>query len=189
VDKQKQIAASRTMSRSRILFITCLILIAVAAALALREYLLLKRIQETLTMPPVGETRDAAAPSLLPPPAANTKMVYAVKRAGNHIEARARFGVFKKAIESHPEILRAWGSLGWKILEDIPALCIRNLGETTPFSPLGVTSGECITHIDGETVNQPMRNLGIWLTLGSRSSIRIETLRGGRKLSYHLVKG
>ncbi|HRP69792.1 MAG TPA: hypothetical protein PLY93_09710, partial [Turneriella sp.] len=84
--------------------------------------------------------------------------------------------------------LRAWGKLGWKVLGDIPALCIRRLADETPFSVLGVLEGECITHIDGETVNQPTRNFGIWLTLSSRKTLDIDTLRLGRKMSYHLTK-
>lgn len=174
------------MSRGKIIFIAAAGLLGIAAVLALREYLMLKRIQETFRQPPPTKEATASEPALA---AEAPKMVYAVKRAGATITARARFGAFKKAVEARPELLRTWGSLGWKILEDTPALCIRHLGEDTPFKALGVVSGECITHIDGETVNQPMRNLGIWLTLGARSSIRIDTLRGGQKISYNLVKG
>ena len=174
------------MSRGRIIFITASLLLTVAAVLALREYLMLKRIQEVFRQPPAAKEAPA---SEMPVVTEAPKMVYGVKRSGDIISARARFGAFKKAVEARPELLRAWGSLGWKILDDTPALCIRHLGEETPFKALGVVSGECITHIDGETVNQPMRNLGIWLTLGARSGIRIDTLRAGRKISYHLVKG
>lgn len=176
------------MSRGKIIFIACVVLIGIAAALALREYLLLKRIQKTFkaaTLPP--DKKEGG--TVVIPAADVAKMVYAVKRGETSVSARARFGAFKKAVEARPEVLRDWGTLGWKILEDTPALCIRHLGAETPFKPLGVVQGECITHIDGETVNQPMRNLGIWLTLGARSSIRIDTLRGGRKITYHLVKG
>ncbi len=176
------------MSRGKIIFIASVILIAVAAMLALREYLMLKRIQDTFRMPAAtAETRNPATAASAP--AEPVKMVYGVKRSGDSVSARARFSAFKKAVETRPEVLRTWGSLGWKILEDIPALCIRHLGDEAPFRTLGVVQGECITHIDGETVNQPMRNLGIWLTLGARSSIRIDTLRDGRKISYHLTKG
>lgn len=179
------------MSRGRIIFITSVILLGIAAALAFREYLLLKRIQDTLkatasVKPAAGGTQTQSETVVAQPPA---PIVYAVKRSGDSVTGRARFAAFKKAVEANPEILRAWGSLGWKVLDDTPALCIRNLGENTPFKPLGVTGGECITHIDGETVNQPMRNLSIWVTLSARSSIRIDTLRSGRKISYHLIKG
>jgi hypothetical protein len=176
------------MSRGKIIFISSAVLIGIAATLALREYLLLKRIQETFKQaaPSAGDKQTTA---VAPPVAEATRMVYAVKRTESSVNARARFAAFKKAIEARPEILRTWGTLGWKILDDIPALCVRSLGHETPFKPLGVIQGECITHIDGETVNQPMRNLGIWLTLGARSSIRIDTLRHGRKISYHLAKG
>lgn len=176
-------------SLPRVLFITFSLLLAVAAVVAMREYLLLRNIQQVMN------TSASSVPAVTPeqkttaePP--RTPFVTAVKRrdGGSRVSARVDFAAFKKAVEKNPAVLAGWGTLRWKVLEDIPALCVRNLGADTPLTPLGVRSGDCITHLDGETVNQPLRNLGIWLTLGSRKSLLVETLRDGEKITYILSK-
>lgn len=176
-------------SLPRVLFITLALLLGVAAAIAIREYLLLRNIQQVMN------TSASPAPAITPEPKTTaepprTPFVTAVKRreGGSRISARVDFSAFKKAVEKNPAALASWGTLRWKVLEDIPALCVRNLGADTPLTPLGVRSGDCITHLDGETVNQPLRNLGIWLTLGSRHSLTIETLRDGKQITYTLSK-
>ena len=175
-------------SLPRVLFITFSLLLAVAAVVAIREYLLLRNIQQVMNTsaspaPAVTPAQKAAAEP------ARTPFVTAVKRReGGRVSARVDFAAFKKAVEKNPAVLAGWGTLRWKVLEDIPALFVRNLGADTPLTPLGVRSGDCITHLDGETVNQPLRNLGIWLTLGSRSTLKVETLRDGEKITYILSK-
>lgn len=174
-------------SLPRVLFITFSLLLAVAAVVAIREYLLLRNIQHVMntSAASVPENTTKVIPTTEPP---KTQFVSAVKRrdGGSRISARVDFAAFKKAIEKDPAVLSAWGTLRWKVLEDTPALCVRNLGRDTPLAPLGVQSGDCITQLDGETINQPMRNLGIWLTLGSRSVLTIETLRDEKKIIYTL---
>ncbi len=176
-------------SLPRVLFITFCLLLGVAAVIATREYLLLRNIQQVMDI--------SASPGQIAPGAEKTatvpiktSFVTAVKRrdGGSHVSARVDFAAFKKAVEKNPALIARWGALRWKVLEDIPALCVRNLGADTPLAPLGVRSGDCITHLDGETVNQPMRNLGIWLTLARRRSLTVETLRDGEKITYLLNK-
>lgn len=166
-----------------------LLLMAVSAGVLLREYMMLKKIQATLRQTPSqakdvpqGETPAEAVPE--------TPLVYAVSRSadGSLVRARANFSVFKKKVEARPELLRQWGRVGWKIVGDVPALCVRHVADDAPFRPLGVKDGDCITHIDGETVNQPVRNMGIWLTLPARSRLKIDTLREGKRISYELVR-
>ena len=176
-------------SLPRVLFITLCLLLGVASVIAIREYLLLRSIQQVMN------TSASPAPAATAEPKATAEppkspLVTAVKRreGGSRVSARVDFAAFKKAVEKNPAILASWGTLRWKVLDDIPALCVRNLGAETPLTPLGVKSGDCITHLDGETVNQPMRNLGIWLTLGSRSTLTVETLRDGEKITYSLSK-
>jgi hypothetical protein len=181
---------TRTHRRAiRIITIAALLLLAVAAGVLLREYLMLKKIQATLRQP-----ADATTPASPPVGTAKTSreapLVSAVSRSvdGSLVRARANFSDFKKQVEAHPELLQQWGRLVWKIVEDMPALCIRNLSEEAPFRLLGVKSGDCITHLDGESINQPMRNMAIWLTLPARSRLRIDTLRNGKQISYELVR-
>jgi hypothetical protein len=176
-------------SLPRMLFITFSLLLAVAAVVTIREYLLLRNIQQvmnTSTSPAPAATPEQKATAEPP----RTPFVTSVKRreGGSRVSARVDFAAFKRAVEKNPAVLATWGTLRWKVLEDIPALCVRNLGADTPLTPLGVKSGDCITQLDGETVNQPMRNLGIWLTLGSRSTLTVETLRDGEKITYILSK-
>lgn len=180
--------ANLTMkSLPRALWITFTLLLAVAAIIAMREYLLLRNIQQVMN---TSTTPTAAPPSgektVIEP--AKIAFVTSVKRSGNGVSARVDFAAFKKAVEKDPAILASWGTLRWKVLEDTPALCVRNLGAGTPLAPLGVRSGDCITKLDGETINQPMRNLGIWLTLAQRSTLRVETLRDGETITYSLSK-
>ncbi|MFO1470714.1 MAG: PDZ domain-containing protein [Turneriella sp.] len=174
-------------SLPRALWITFTLLLAVAAIIAMREYLLLRNIQQVMN---TSTTPTAAPPSgektVIEP--AKIAFVTSVKRSGNGVSARVDFAAFKKAVEKDPAILASWGTLRWKVLEDTPALCVRNLGAGTPLAPLGVRSGDCITKLDGETINQPMRNLGIWLTLAQRSTLRVETLRDGETITYSLSK-
>lgn len=176
-------------SLPRVLFITFALLLGVAAIVAIREYLLLRNIQQVMekSASPAPVAPDSEKPAIEP---VKVPFVTAVKRraGGSLVSARVDFAAFKKAVEKNPAVLSAWGTLRWKVLEDIPALCVRNLGADTPLAPLGVRSGDCITQLDGETVNQPMRNLGIWLTLGSRSTLTVETLRDGEKITYTLSK-
>lgn len=181
---------TRTHSRTiRIITIAALLLLAVSAGVLLREYLMLKKIQATLRQSPsqIKNEPEQNTPAEAVPEA---PLVSAVSRSadGRYIRARANFSVFKKKVEAHPEILRQWGRVGWKIVGDVPALCVRSVGETAPFRPLGVKDGDCITHIDGESINQPMRNMGIWLTLPARSRLKIDTLRDGKRISYELVR-
>ncbi|MBV6493108.1 MAG: hypothetical protein LDLANPLL_01123 [Turneriella sp.] len=172
------------------------ILLITAAFLFLKEYFLLKKIESVLKDASSGNTAQAQTKNQenLEENLSSIKkeiplFVYGVKQNGNTISARVHFAKFKSTVERSPEILRSWGHLGWKVLEDIPALCIKNLGERTPFSPLGVRPGECIIEINGETINQPMRNLGIWLTLQNRKNLHIVTLRAGKRVEYFLRKG
>lgn len=159
-------------------------LLAIAGALALREYLLLKKIQATLMKPP-GKTTESAAEKPAPTPQ-KLHLVENIRISadGSRVEAGVRLSAFKQLVEKNPEILRAWGRLAWKVLKNTPALCFKALSPNAPMAPLGAEVGECIVTLDGETVNQPMRNLGIWMTLGSRERVDIETLRGNRKISY-----
>jgi hypothetical protein len=168
----------------KIVLVAAGIITLIAGAVLMREYLLLRRIQATI----LSGTKQNSQQSLAAPSPATWHYVQQVRFSEGRVEAMARFAAFKKTIEANPRLLAGWGTLGWKVLGDIPALCIRSLAASTPFAPLGVTNGECITHIDGETINQPLRNLAIWMTLSSRSNLRIDTLRAGKRISYHLVR-
>ncbi len=175
----------------KILSFAVLLLLAICAAILLREYLMLKKIQATLQQTP-SQTRNEpprtapAATEAIP----DSPLVSAISRSadGGLVRARANFSAFKKKVESHPELLQQWGRVGWKIVGDIPALCIRSVAEHAPFRPLGVRNGDCITHIDGESINQPMRNMAIWLTLPARRRLKVDTLREGRRITYELVR-
>lgn len=184
---QKQIAASTKMKLrpGRVLLISLLILFAVAVMVAVREYLLLRSIERALVNTP--EPAKPGAEKQSPAPE-KPRYVQSVRREadGAVIRARVNFAAFKRAVEANPAQLSAWGSVGWKVLDDTPALCLKRLASESPFTPLGVQKGDCITHLDGETVNQPMRNLGIWLTLGSRKALTVDTLRDGEKIRYYL---
>ncbi|GAB4439567.1 MAG: hypothetical protein OHK0011_22140 [Turneriella sp.] len=173
----------------KIFAIVALILLGVFAGVLLREYLMLKKIQATLR--PSPSQTNSEPPREKPAEAvAEAPLVSAVTRSadGSVVRARADFSVFKKKVEARPELLRQWGRVGWKIVGDVPALCVHHVADEAPFRPLGVKDGDCITHIDGESINQPMRNLGIWLTLPARSRLKIDTLRDGRRISYELVR-
>lgn len=175
-------------SLPRALWITFTLLLAVAAIIAIREYLLLRNIQQVMNTSTTPTTAAPGREKTIAEPA-KTAFVTSVKRSGDgRVSARVDFAAFKKAVEKDPAILASWGTLRWKVLEDTPALCVRNLGAGTPLAPLGVRSGDCITKLDGETINQPMRNLGIWLTLAQRSSLSVETLRDGETITYSLSK-
>lgn len=174
----------------KILTLTALLLIAVMGGVLLREYLMLRRIQATLksagnVLPGQKDTKEEVNP-----PAIRQPLVAQVSRSadGSRVKARVGFAAFKRLVESHPELISRWGRVGWKVLDDIPGLCLRSLAADAPFRILGVEAGDCITHIDGETVNQPMRNMGIWLTLGARSRLIVDTLRGDRRISYELSR-
>lgn len=181
-----QVSQQKAILRFRYIFIAILVLLAIAGALALREYLLLKKIQATLMKPP-GKAADSAVerPAVTPQ---KLRLVENIRISGDgsHVSASVRFASFKHMVEQNPEILRAWGRLVWKVLGNTPALCFKALSPSAPMAPLGAEVGECIVTLDGETVNQPMRNLGIWMTLSSREQINIETRRSGRKISYRL---
>lgn len=175
----------------KILTLAALLLIAVMGGVLLREYLMLRRIQATLKS--AGSALPAqkdAKKEEVNPTAIRQPLIAQVSRSadGSRVKARVGFAAFKKMVESHPELISRWGRVGWKVLEDIPGLCLRSLAADAPFRVLGVEAGDCITHIDGETVNQPMRNMGIWLTLGARSRLIVDTLRGGRRISYELSR-
>jgi hypothetical protein len=181
---------TRTHRRAtRIITIAALLLLAVAAGVLLREYLMLKKIQATLRQPANTINRESP-PAGTPKTPPEAPLVSAVSRSadGSLVRARANFSLFKKKVEAQPEILQQWGRLVWKIVEDMPALCVRSVTDEAPFRLLGVKSGDCITHLDGESINQPMRNMGIWLTLPARSRLRIDTLRNGKRISYELVR-
>lgn len=169
--------------------IALLLLIAVSAGVLLREYLMLKKIQATLRQSP-SQVKNEPQRNVPAEDVPETPLVSAVSRSadGRHVRARANFSVFKKKVEAHPELLRQWGRVGWKVLGDVPALCVRSVADDAPFRPLGVQGGDCITHIDGESINQPMRNMGIWLTLPARSRLKIDTVRGEKRISYELVR-
>lgn len=166
-----------------------LLLLAVAAGVLLREYLSLRRIQATLRQsvePNAAQTQPTAAPG----PGYGDRFLTAVARSadGGLVRANANFAAFRRTVESKPELLQQWGRLGWKIVGDLPALCVRKLAGQAPFRVLGVREGDCITHIDGESINQPVRNMGIWLTLSARSRLKIDTLRGAKRISYDLMR-
>jgi hypothetical protein len=173
----------------KIIAIVALLLLAVFAGVLLRECMMLKKIQATLRQSPSQAKNEPQreAPAETVPEA---PLVSGVSRSadGSVVRARANFSVFKKKVEARPELLRQWGHVVWKIVGDVPALCVRSIGDTAPFRPLGVKDGDCITHIDGESINQPMRNMGIWLTLPARSRLKVDTLRDGRRISYELVR-
>lgn len=185
------------------IFISILALLAIAAAVALREYMLLKKIQATLMKPPGKANDQAAERPAIPPQKLRLVENIRISEDGSRVSANVRFSLFKNLVEQNPEILRTWGRLAWKVLpasaihgsrgpspsvalEDVPALCFKALSPSAPMAPLGAEVGECIINLDGETVNQPMRNLGIWMTLGSREHVDIETRRAGRKIAYRL---
>ena len=174
--------------------VTLIFILLVAGGLLLREYLMLRQLAKSLTAPP--PSREAPAQSMKPGEqgyvtraATTTNIVMQVRRSatGNQVAARVSFRAFKRLIESNPQIAHTWGRVGWKILGDTPALCLRQLTTGTPLTALGVQSGDCITHLDGETVNQPLRNLGIWLGLGTRKMLSVDTLRQGKRISYTLT--
>jgi C-terminal processing protease CtpA/Prc len=173
----------------KMIAMVALLLIAVFAGVLLREYMMLKKIQASLRQMPAEaqkETHREKAAETLP----EARLVLAVSRSadGSLVRARANFSLFKKRVEAQPELLHKWGRVVWSITEDLPALCVRSLADDSPFRLLGVKSGDCITHIDGESINQPMRNMAIWLTLPARSRLKIDTLRDGKRISYELVR-
>ncbi len=173
---------------------TLLFILLVAGGLLLREYLLLRQLAKsfTIAVPPAitpGQTAPTAAQGARSDTVPAPRIVLQVRHSqtGNHVHARVSFRAFKRLVESNPQIAQTWGRVGWKILGDTPALCLRNLSGGTPLTALGVRSGDCITHLDGETINQPLRNLGIWMGLGSRKQLSVDTLRQGQRLSYTLT--
>lgn len=171
--------------------ITVVVLLTVGAAVLLREYLMLRRLSDTFSSAKtdiVSEEPGAEKEKIESVAAAATPLVYQVKTSadGNRVDARVSFKAFKRMVEANPRLVNSWGRIGWKVLGDVPALCLRSLAAGTAFAKLGVQSGDCITHFDGETVNQPLRNLGIWLTLGSRRHLKVDTLRAGQRITYNL---
>lgn len=174
------------------LAITVVLLLSVGAALLVREYLLLRSLAASFAgakndTPAIAETARADKT-----PAAqgeNVALVYQVRTSagGHRVDARVSFKAFKRLVEANPRLVHSWGRISWKVLGDVPALCLRSITPGTAFTKLGVQSGDCVTHFDGETVNQPLRNLGIWLTLASRKSLKIDTVRAGQRISYHLA--
>lgn len=168
-----------------------MVILAIAGAVALREYLLLKKIQATFMKPPGKVGHDAAEKPAIAAQKLRLVENIRISSDGQRVSASVRFAAFKHMVEQNPEILRAWGRLVWKVLPtgamgDTAALCFKALSPTAPMAPLGAEVGECIVSLDGESVNQPMRNLGIWMTLGSREHVDIETRRGGKKITYRL---
>lgn len=174
------------------LVITVALLLAVAAAVLVREYLLLRSLAASFAAAKNDTPATPDSARLEKAPAAqaeNAALVYQVKTSagGNRVDARVSFKAFKRLVEANPRLVHTWGRIGWKVLGDVPALCLRSVAPGTAFTKLGVQSGDCITHFDGETVNQPLRNLGIWLTLASRKNLKVDTVRAGQRISYHLA--
>ncbi len=172
--------------------VTIVILLVVGAAVLVREYLMLRRLSETFSSAKAettSEKQGAEKDKVATAPAQATPLVYQVKKSadGSRIDARVSFKAFKRMVEANPRLVHSWGRIGWKVLGDVPALCLRSLAADTAFTKLGVQGGDCITHFDGETVNQPLRNLGIWLTLGSRRQLKVDTLRAGQRITYNLT--
>lgn len=171
----------------------------------LREYVLLKRIESVLRAPLYMKADSSAS---APPKPIKLVQNLEMSDDGTKITARVRFAAFKQMVESNPEIITAWGRFGWKVLPaaaipvdspestgsrgpspsmalgDIPALCIRRLGADNPLAALKAEAGDCVTHIDGESVNQPMRNLAIWVGLARREVIHVVVLRHGKRVAY-----
>ncbi|MCX7634029.1 MAG: hypothetical protein N2Z22_11925 [Turneriella sp.] len=181
------------MRRKKILFAVVALLLLIPALLFLREYLLLRRLHSAWQNTPKASSDSTKIEPLQNekkqrPPAKAKALVSQVVRSGDgsYVTAKADLAGFKTAIEENPELLSRWGSAHWKILGDIPALCLRQLAADAPARLLGVEPGDCITHIDGETVNQPQRNMLIWMGLPLRRRIVIETLRHGKKITYDL---
>ncbi len=171
--------------------VTVVILLVVGAAVLVREYVMLRRLSETFSSAKtdaVAEKAGAEKEKIESAAVPAISLVYEVKTSarGNRVDARVSFKAFKRIVEANPRLVHSWGRIGWKVLGDVPALCLRSLAAGTAFAKLGVQSGDCITHFDGETVNQPLRNLGIWLTLGSRRHLRVDTLRAGQRITYNL---
>jgi hypothetical protein len=171
------------------LLLTTLFILAVAGALVLREYILLRRLKAVLTYNGI-EKPDQRAPSIqaVSPPQSSIVRDVHFYANGNEIRARVNFAEFKRFVEANAASVRGWGKVIWKVLDDTPALCLKSLATDTPLRPLAVRSGDCITMLDGETINQPLRNLGIWLSLSARSNLKITTLRKGREITYHLTR-
>ncbi|MFO1525582.1 MAG: hypothetical protein U1F16_06375 [Turneriella sp.] len=176
---------------AKVALITIAILLAIGAMVLIKEYLLLKKIERAMKSPsPAQAEAKSGTDSAESAEPRRQAFVTKVTRqsGGDQVTAYVNFAAFRRTVEAQPEAISRWGSLRWKVLEDTPALCIRNLAQTTPFSALGVAAGDCITHLDGESINQPMRNLGIWLSLARRERLTVDTLRGDRKISYTLLK-
>lgn len=173
----------------RTLLIICLALILFAGGVVvLREYATLRKIENVIRdVQNEKKTATDVNPSGEKIPV--IPLVVSVEHtSGGAITARVNFSAFKNLIEANPAILARWGTLRWKVLGDIPALCIKHLASGNPFMKLGAQEGDCITTIDGETINQPVRNLGIWMSLGARKRLLVETLRDGEIIRYNLVR-
>jgi len=165
------------------LLTTFVILILVGAGVFVREYLLLKRIESALRSPVKSDSQTTAAPKPI-------KLVHSFQVADDKSSAtaRVRFAAFKDMIEHNPQILAAWGRFNWRVIGDTPALCIKSLAPKSPLTEIGAEVGDCVTHLDGETVNQPMRNLAIWVGLHRRDHLSVILLRHGKRIRYELSR-
>jgi len=172
------------------LIVSLVLILFAGGVVVLREYATLKKIENVIRdvqnekKAPI-ESKQSADKS---PTVTLVTAVDVDAGAGGVITARVNFSAFKNLIERNPAILARWGTLRWKVLDDIPALCIKRLAAVNPFTQLGAQEGDCITKLDGETINQPMRNLGIWMSLGARGRLTVETLRDGEPIRYNLVR-
>jgi C-terminal processing protease CtpA/Prc len=183
--------AARRKRYLKPLGITLLAILLITGAVLVREYLLLRRLADSFALPKSSSRAGGITDEEKPAEQAvrTAPLVQQVKRSatGNRVDARVSFKAFKRLVETNPRQAHTWGQIGWKVLGDVPALCLRSVSPGTVFTTLGVQSGDCITHLDGETVNQPLRNLGIWVTLGSRKQLTVDTLREGRRITYNLT--
>lgn len=172
----------------RITLVSLLLFFCAAAIIFWREYKMLKRIETTLQGRnttekeniPSEDTPVQAAPQLV------KNVVFSRNR--DRIQAKVNFRAFKSWVENEPEILRAWGRGHWKVLGDTAAFCLKRVSDNAPLKALGVKSGDCIVELDGESVNQPMRNMGIWMSLAQRKSLEIVALRSRQRITYTLTR-
>lgn len=160
-------------------------LLLVAGLLALREYLLLRNLKKVISSPPISSTTPLAAERQSE---TQIPLVSNIRRTagGAVIHAQVDFPAVRRMVEKSPAVVNTWGTVAWKVVNDTPALCLRKIPAESPLRQLSAKPGDCIIELDGQTVNQPMRNLGIWLTLPARKELRIKTWRGNSEISYIL---
>lgn len=170
------------------LVIFVLLFVGVSGILLWREYRMLKRIETTLQAKnPTGQENkppDEAPAKNVPLLVKN--VVFSQNR--ERVQARVNFRAFKSWVENEPEILRVWGQAHWKILGDTAAFCLKRVSNNAPLKALGVKSGDCIIELNGETVNQPMRNMAVWMSLAQRKNLEIVALRNRQRITYTLTR-